>query len=274
MAREASLSRTASLPHANRTYKNLDGLLVGSTYTGSKVPRSFRGTKLFLPENGIEPEVFPIAPQWPAPRDRFRFVSVGRLSPLKGFDMIIEAMAGSPKPAQRRVDDHRRGSGTAPRSRTRCSDHGLDDNGVPAGLAAADRRSPRSSARAKSFVFASVKDFGGGAVLEAMASGLPCVVVDYGGPGGSRRARRPDSGCRWPRGRSWSRASARAMERLVDDHELCARLGRTAAETVRAQFTWDAKADRIVSFYDEVLGRASGTRSVRGTGPRLDLDAW
>ena len=35
-------------------------------------------------------------------------------------------------------------------------------------------------------------------------------------------------------------------------------MGRAAAETVRAQFTWDAKADRIVSFYDEVLGKASG----------------
>ena len=244
-----------ALPHANRTYKNLDGLLVGSTHTGSKIPRSFRGTKLFLPENGIEPEVFPIAPQWPAPRDRFRFISVGRLSPLKGFDMIIEAMAGSAKLRNAGLTIIGEGPERATLEAA-VQRHGLGDAvSMPGWLH--QKEIAAELGESQSFVFASVKDFGGGAVLEGMASGLPCIVVDYGGPADLVS---DASGIRVPMAeRPKLVASLRvAMERLVDDHELCARMGRAAAETVRAQFTWDAKADRIVAFYDEVLGRASG----------------
>src|SRR5205085_11912918 len=80
---------------AHSTYRDLSGLLVGSTWTSSQVPRAFRGEQVYLPENGIEPMIFPVADGWTPPKGRFQFASVGRLTPLKGFDMIIEAMAGS-----------------------------------------------------------------------------------------------------------------------------------------------------------------------------------
>jgi glycosyltransferase involved in cell wall biosynthesis len=238
------------LPGARKTYRGLSGLLVGSTWTSSQVPRVFRGEQLFLPENGIEPGVFPIADDWTSPRRRFEFVSLGRLTPLKGFDMILEAMAGSAKlrtagltiigegPQRADLDDAVR-------------DYGLESNVSLPGWRS-QKEVAVDLAASQAFVFASVKDFGGGALLEAMASGLPSVVVDYGGPADlisdatSIRvpmARRPELV-----------ASLRAaMERLHDDHALCARLGRAAAETVRAHYTWDAKADRVVAFYDEVL---------------------
>jgi glycosyltransferase involved in cell wall biosynthesis len=252
------------LPHARGTYRNLDGLLVGSTWTSSQVPRAFRGEQLFLPENGIEPDVFPVAEGWTPPRGRFRFVSVGRLCPLKGFDMVIEAMAGSPVLRQTELTIVGDGPERASLERA-VRDFGLEGNVViPGWLPQTDVAAKLRASQA--FVFASVKDFGGGAVLEAMASGLPSVVVDYGGPADLVG---DYAGLRVPIARRAELvASLRvAMERLVEDHELCARLGRAAAETVRARYTWDAKAERIVSFYDEVLER-DGRSAVRRIGSR------
>jgi glycosyltransferase involved in cell wall biosynthesis len=242
------------LPSARSTYRGLSGLMVGSTWTSSQVARAFRGEQLFLPENGIDPGVFPLADEWTPPRARFEFVSVGRLTPLKGFDMIIEAMAGSAKlrsagltivgdgPQRHALEDAVR-------------DYGLESNVSMPGWQS-QKEVAAALGRSQAFVFASVKDFGGGAVLEAMASGLPSVVVDYGGP-----ADLVDdaSALRVPMARRAELvASLRAaMERLHDDHVLCVRLGRAAAETVRALHTWDAKADRIVAFYDEILDQAA-----------------
>jgi glycosyltransferase involved in cell wall biosynthesis len=252
------------LPHARRTYTGLDGLLVGSTWTSSEVPRAFRGEQLFLPENGIEPSVFPIAEGWTPPTGPFRFASVGRLTPLKGFDMVIEAMAGSPVLRQTELtivgEGPERDALEAAVRR-----HGLESNvSLPGWMP--QERVAKELGESQAFVFASVKDFGGGAVLEGMASGLPCVVVDYGGPADLVGE---GAGIRVPMARREELIVGlrAAMEQLVEDRELCARLGRTAAETVRAHYTWDAKADRIVSFYDEVLERrgASSVRRVEGS---------
>jgi glycosyltransferase involved in cell wall biosynthesis len=49
---------------------------------------------------------------------------------------------------------------------------------------------------------------------------------------------------------------ATAMQRLVDDPELAARMGEAARKKMLAHFTWQMKIDRIVDIYKSVIESA------------------
>jgi glycosyltransferase involved in cell wall biosynthesis len=106
--------------------------------------------------------------------------------------------------------------------------------------------------RAQAFVFPSLREFGGGVVLEAMACALPCLVVDYGGPG---ELVSDVTGIKVPmRPREELIESLRAaMERLAADPAGCRRMGEAAAAEVRREHTWDAKAARVADIYRAVV---------------------
>jgi glycosyltransferase involved in cell wall biosynthesis len=107
--------------------------------------------------------------------------------------------------------------------------------------------------RSQVFVFPSLREFGGGVILEAMACALPCLIVDYGGPGELVSA---TTGVKLPmRPREELVASLRiAMERLAADPDACRRMGEAAAAEVRREHTWDAKAEKIRQMYLQVRG--------------------
>jgi glycosyltransferase involved in cell wall biosynthesis len=117
-------------------------------------------------------------------------------------------------------------------------------------------RLPGLLAEADLFTFPSVREFGGGVVLEAMAVGLVPVIVDYAGPA---ELVTPETGYAVPLG-----TRAEIVERLG---ALLARLAerpgeideksRAAARRVREHFTWPVKAGKVVEVYRWVTGRAA-----------------
>jgi glycosyltransferase involved in cell wall biosynthesis len=104
------------------------------------------------------------------------------------------------------------------------------------------------------FGFPSVREFGGGVVLEAMALGLVPIVLDYGGPG---ELVSPGTGFALPMGPRDAvvRDVGTTLERLVADPSVIRPMGDRARQRVLCSFTWPVKARQVMEVYRWVLGR-------------------
>jgi glycosyltransferase involved in cell wall biosynthesis len=107
------------------------------------------------------------------------------------------------------------------------------------------------------FAFPSIRELGAGVVVEAMASGLACVVVDYGAPGALIGT---DRGIKVPLGNfdQLARAFGDAFERLVADENATAALASAARRYAIRHYAWDAKARSMLQVYEWAL--AGGMR--------------
>ena len=113
---------------------------------------------------------------------------------------------------------------------------------------------PRAYASADIFLFCSRTDTFGQVLVEAGASGLPCVAVDEGGPssivvdGETGRLCEPDAGM-----------LAAAVLQLADSPAWRAKLGRRALAAARAR-TWQASMGQLADGYDRVTEPADQPR--------------
>jgi glycosyltransferase involved in cell wall biosynthesis len=172
------------------------------------------------------------------------------LVPYKGVDVILEAMGRSA--ALKCCELVVIGDGPQrPALETLTQQHGLKANVHFLGWVE-QRRLAREVGRAQVFVFPSLREFGGGVVLEAMASGLPAIVVNYGGPG---ELVTPETGIALPmQARDPLVEQLRqAMEELAGEPARCRTMGLASSRRVREEFTWSRKAARLVQFYRQVL---------------------
>ena len=229
-------------------------VIVGSRHTESEVPERFRQRCVYIPENGIDPTRFSKrARHEPGP---LRACFIGRMVAYKGPDMLLEA--ATPLLLDGRMTLEMIGDGPM------LAD--LVARAAAAGLAPAVRfhgwlphaEVQNVAAACTALTFPSIREFGGGVVLEAMAMGLAPVIVDYAGPGELVSA---GTGFTIPLGRRPEivRALRATLERLAGDPVAVARAGAAARARVEALFTWDRKAEQIARVYDWVLrDRAAG----------------
>jgi len=241
------------LPFSRSTYRRAARVIAGSMYTLSALPHDVRRYAVYIPENGIDPSVFNAKDRLPVSQvEPFRILFVGRLVPYKGADMVLQAVGSSPR-LRRAAEVVLVGAGPEERRlRQMASSLGIADHtrfmgSLPQQQVAAICR--RSSVMA----FPSLREFGGAVVIEAMACGLPCIVINHGGPAEHVT---DQTGVRLPLGTR--QAMIAAMQAALED--LCARRDRLAAmsvagiERVQSQYIWARKAEQMQRIYWEVVG--------------------
>jgi glycosyltransferase involved in cell wall biosynthesis len=243
-------------PFYRATRRAAAAILVGSLDTFRHVPAAHAGKCIYLPENGIDPARFPRpgsdARRAEAGAGPVRALFVGRLVPYKGCDMALEALASALREDRATLavvgDGPQRSALEALADRLRVRAATVFTGRVP------PEQMAQYYAAAELLVFPSVREFGGGVVLEAMAMGVVPVVAAYGGPGELVGA---DSGVRVPlAARPEFVAGIRtAVDGLLADPHRRVALAAAARRRVESLFTWPRKAAQMVEVYDWVQGR-------------------
>ena len=91
-------------------------------------------------------------------------------------------------------------------------------------------------------------------VLEAMALGIPPLIVDYAGPGELVKS---GMGFKVPIG-SKSEIIAgfrQELEKIADNPDILPKMGEASRQYVEDKFTWDQKAKQVMQVYDWALGK-------------------
>ncbi|MEZ6120236.1 MAG: glycosyltransferase [Pirellulaceae bacterium] len=186
-------------------------------------------------------------------REKMTVLYAGRLVPYKCPDVIVTAFASS-----RTLRSHRLvivGDGPErPAIEELIRQHGLSD--CVSLLGWLDHEDVlRQMDQADVFAFPSVRELGAGVVTEAMGRGLPCVVVDYGGPARYIQSH-PKNGIKIPLSDKGQLVESyrSALEELVSLPEQCRAMGESAFHYVQNCHTWDVRAARICQLYEYLAG--------------------
>lgn len=242
------------MPGIRQTWRNASAVVVGSKHTATELPASSAGKTVYIPENAIDPARFssPVASRR---EDILNLCFIGRLVPYKGPDIAIEAAADLLRTGKARLTIIGDGP-MMPALRALAERLGVASAVDFAGWVK-HGEIPSRVADQSVFLFPSVREFGGGAVVEAMALGLVPIVVDYGGPG---EIVSDETGFRLPLGtRTALLASARSVlleiVNGVHDLPMMARCGRAR---VNSLYTWRRKAAQLVDVYRWLHGQRQG----------------
>ncbi len=245
------------LPGLKATRKLATALILASRHTYNEVTAKMADLEkkaIWLPENAIDPARFPevhCEPAAPLAGSPLRVAFLGRLVPYKGADILIDA--ATPLLREGKMTLEIIGDGPQmPELKALVARQNLGTTVQFPGWVAHDQVR-RHLADGKIFAFPSIREFGGGVVLEAMALGLAPVVIDYGGP-----AELIPEGCGVivPMGNRQELIDSfrSTLTRLSADPAGVHAIGLRAQQHVRTHFTWQAKARQLLKVYTWALG--------------------
>ena len=246
------------IPGYRETYTKADYILAGSTYTLNLVKELFdiknEKIELFY-ENGIGSSFLKneasVAERTTIGSSVINLLFVGRLVPYKGADILIDAISRV-KPS---IRNNLRLTIVGDGSERKALEQLVEKHKLTAIIAFTGWVDQKDTLQYYSnsniFCFPSIREFGGAVVLEAMANGLPCIVVNNGGIG---EYVTEETGFRInPESREFVvRELTVCIEKLVTNPLLRKTMSIKAIQRVK-EFTWSAKAEAIVRIYNKQL---------------------
>jgi glycosyltransferase involved in cell wall biosynthesis len=176
---------------------------------------------------------------------RPRVVFTGRLHPQKNLDLLLDVwpeVAGRTGASLVLVGDGPERDRLAARAR----ELGVGEKVRFTGLVPAPAEHLRA---ADAFALPSVAEGMSNSLLEAMATGLPCLASDIGGntdlleSGGAGQLVAPQDRPAW----------TEALVRVLTDRDLAARLGAAARRRIDEEYSLAAVVDRYVALYRRLL---------------------
>jgi glycosyltransferase involved in cell wall biosynthesis len=202
-----------------------------------------------------------------------RAAFVGRLVPYKGVDILLEAAADFLRAGQLEIeiigDGPERAALEALATRLDVADRVRFRGWVP------HAKIQSILVDCDFLALPSVREFGGGVVIEAMALGVAPVVADYAGPAELVDDR---TGIRvaFDDERSLVANFRDTIRELIGSPRKLDVLGAAGVEVVREKYTWQAKARQIGAIYDAVLSgekmlNALSLENAELTDPAVEL---
>ncbi|SHH56799.1 glycosyltransferase family 4 protein [Marivita hallyeonensis] len=252
------------LPGRDSTVKHAAAIIVGSRHTQSEIPAQYAGKTVFIPENGIDPARFN---QTANPKDdMLRACFVGRLVPYKGADMLITAAADLLRSRRMTLDII--GDGPMLGELTNLAGSLGCEEGLTFHKWLPHHEVQSVLGRSHILSFPSIREFGGGVVLEAMALGVVPVVVDYAGPG---ELVTEETGLKVPCGPRSEIVDGlnKILTELATDPAQLRPLAKRAQARVQSHYLWSRKAEQIRQIYDWIQGD-SGSSIPSAFSPTLE----
>lgn len=247
------------LPGYHSLRKNSDCIIAGSMATKEQLPKKYADKILYLPENAIDTQRFSLknapglinnAPDYSLP---IKAVFVGRLVPYKGADMAIEAMAELAKSGRITFDIY----GTGPEEdalKSLISSLGVAQQMTVHGFVP-NAELQKKLVNADILVFPSIREFGGGVVLESMALGLVPVIADYAGPAELVTA---ECGYLIPMADRPALINSLQQQLLAicDNPDELPAKRQACLDRIERFYTWEKKSAQIQQIYHWLLGQA------------------
>jgi glycosyltransferase involved in cell wall biosynthesis len=237
------------MPGYTATRKYASAIIAGSKHTYHELPAWTQLKRVYVPENGVDLSRFHSGHK-SLKGTPLRAAFVGRLVPYKGADMLLRAAAEFLK--RKQLELHFIGDGPERNSLEEL----VEKLGIKSGVVFhgwVEHLGVQERLHNCDFtVLPSIREFGGGVVIESMALGLPPIVADYGGPAelvddsrGIRVAFKDET--------SLIEGLTAAIQIFITSPEKMCRLGVAGQKFVKEKLTWEAKARQILILYNLVL---------------------
>ena len=239
------------LPFSRSTYAKSRAVIVGSSYNYLAAGRRVERNRLFfIPENGI-PQTDIIEGRRYDDMPPVKVCFLGRLVPYKNCNIVIQAAAALITKKKVQLDIVGDGWDRL-NLEALTRDLGLE-KGVTFHGQVTHPQAMKILARSHVMAFPSIKEFGGGVVVEAMARGVVPIVMQYGGPSDL-----VEEGC----GISLALKNEletvqdlkQVLEELVDNPDRIRQLGAGARVKADSTYTWEKKTELLAAVMNYAMG--------------------